>query len=71
MSNRNRPFGFMINSPATRIANIRDTAAPAQSMAPTYDPLNGPRRFTPSDLTFGPDLQTLEELRGELERKFR
>lgn len=71
MSNRNRPFGLMINSPVTRIASIRNTAAPAQSKAPTYDPRNGPRRLTPSDLTFGPDLQTLEELRSELDRKFR
>lgn len=71
MSNRNRPFGLMTNSPLTRIANTRNTAAPAQSKAPTYDPRNGPRRFSPSDLTFGPDLQTLEELRSELDRKSR
>jgi hypothetical protein len=30
---------------------------------------NGPRNFSPSELTFGSDLQTLEELKAELEAK--
>ena len=30
---------------------------------------NGPRNFSPSELTFGSDSQTLEELKAEFEAK--
>lgn len=69
MSNRVRFMGFMVDDRASSASE--DRARPSKEASSTAARLNyqlGPKRFTPDDLTFGSEAQTLEELRAEVDK---
>lgn len=69
MGNRVRFMGFMVDDRVAG-ASAGRARAPKESVSATARPdcQLGPKRFTPDDLTFGPEAQTLEELRAEVDK---